>query len=143
MWLLVKRKVPFVEFVLGGHFSLKAKQFVESFVATKLGTVDIAYNVACSLGCNLHGMYGYMTPVKMHPPGPRSQNLLDTTDRFPSTWPFLQGGQTLSRLQLSRTKDFYMATSPLRLQIPTSQSLPLRHSCDVNSQTLHFHHPNM
>jgi hypothetical protein len=30
MWFLVKRKVPSIEFVSNGYFSLKAKQFIES-----------------------------------------------------------------------------------------------------------------
>jgi hypothetical protein len=103
--------------------------------------VDTACNVVRFPGCNLYGMYGHMIPVEMHLPGPRGQSILGTTNRFPSTWPFVRGGQTLSQLQLSGTKDFYMATSPLQPRIPTSQSLSLCCSYDVNAQTLHFHHP--
>ena len=53
------------------------------------------------------------------------------------------GGQTLSHLQLSGTKDFCTTINPLRPQIPTLQSLPSRHSYEIIARTLHFHHPSM
>jgi hypothetical protein len=108
-----------------------------------LGTVDTPYDVAHSIGYNLYGIHGHTTLIEMHPRGPKDQSTLGTNNRIPSTWPFLQVGQTLSHLQLSGTKDFYTATNPLRPRIPTSQSLLGRRSCDVAARTLHFHHPTM
>jgi hypothetical protein len=112
-------------------------------MATVLGIVDTPYDVARSVGCILYGIHGYTTPVEMHPRGPKDQSTLGTNNPIPSTLPFLQGGQILSHLQLSGTKDFCTATNPLRPQIPTSQSLHGCRSCDVAARTLHFHHPSI
>jgi hypothetical protein len=92
-------------------FQPKGQTIHRIFMATMLNTLDTTYNVASSVGCNLHEIYGHMTPVEMHLP--RNQSILDTTNQFPSTWPFLRGGQTHSQLQLCGTKDFYKATNPL------------------------------
>jgi hypothetical protein len=46
---LVKREVPFIELIASWHFHLKAKQFKESS-----WHVDIACNILCSTGYNLH-----------------------------------------------------------------------------------------
>ena len=112
-------------------------------MATVLDIIEIPYDVARSVGCILHGVHVYTTPVGMHPQGPKDQSILGTNNRIPSIWPFFQGGQTPSHLQLSGTKDLCMATNPLGPRIPTLQSLIGRHSYEITTQTVYFHHPNM
>jgi hypothetical protein len=85
----------------------------------------------------------HTTPVGMHPLAAKDQITLSTNNWIPSTWPFFRGGQTLSHLQLSGTKDFCTATNPLLPRIPTLQSLPGRRFCEVAAPTLHFHQPSM
>ena len=85
-----------------------------------LDIVDNPYYVACSVGCILHGIHGYTILAGMHLQGQKDQSILGTNNRIPSIWPFLRSRQTISHLQLSGTKDFYMATDPLGPRIPTS-----------------------
>jgi hypothetical protein len=54
-------------------------------MATVLDTMDTPYDLVRSIGCILHGIHGHMTPVGMHPLGPKDQSTLGTNNRIPPT----------------------------------------------------------